>query len=103
MNREAEGLRKDPDRVPTRSEIEARKRSEARSKADRTSDSADIPKYIGVPLEERLRRKLEAFLRDHPDAMPEGEGLAMLSDLNRYGERHDAGRSATRAKATATS
>lgn len=45
----------------------------------------DVENYIGIPLEERLRRKLEAFLRDHPDAISEEEAAAMLLDL---GLRH---------------
>lgn len=45
----------------------------------------EVENYIGVPLEERLRRKLEAFLRDHPDGISEEDAAAMLLDL---GLRH---------------
>jgi hypothetical protein len=77
MNREGERLRKHPDRGPTRTEIEARKRSEA--------SGPTVENYVCTPLEDRLRKKLEAFLRDHPNAMSEEEALALLMDLGLRG------------------
>ena len=41
----------------------------------------DVPNYIGVPLAERLREKLQRFLDAHPDAIGEEQAAAMLLDL----------------------
>jgi len=40
-----------------------------------------VENYIGVPLEERLRMKLEDFLLSHEDALPDEKAYAMLLDL----------------------
>lgn len=56
MNRAAEQTRQDPDRGPTRTQVEARKKSVA------TSGPGAVENYIGFPVSDRLRAKLEAFL-----------------------------------------
>lgn len=40
-----------------------------------------LENYVGIPLEERLRKRLEDFLAAFPDAIQEEEALAMLLDL----------------------
>jgi len=76
LNGHAESRRKDPDRSPTRSQVEARMTAEASQDAD-----VSVENYECFPLEERLRRKLQTFLRDHPYMMPKEEALALLLHL----------------------
>lgn len=76
LNREAEARRKNPDRSPTRSQVEARMNAEASQDAD-----VSVENYECFPLEERLRRKLHTFLRDHPYMIPKEEVLALLLHL----------------------
>ena len=40
-----------------------------------------VENYVGVPLQERLRIKLERFVAAFPDAIPEEDLFAMLLDL----------------------
>jgi len=77
LNQEATARKKEPEYHPTRSELQA-------------SGSHQVENYVGIPLEERLRRKLQAFLDAHPDAMPEEKAYALLLELgvDRAADRH---------------
>lgn len=80
---------KDP-HEPTRAEVEAAKRSSAQLK-ENSSPSKErtifpkphyhIEDYVAVPLETRLRIKLEDFLAENQGVMSDEEAVRMLLDL----------------------
>jgi len=41
----------------------------------------EVPNYIGIPLEDDLRERLQQFLDSYPGTIDEEEGYAMLLDL----------------------
>ena len=61
--------------------LEAASVAQVGKKKSPTPKRPVVENYIGVPLEERLRRRLEEFLAEHPEAIPEEEATAMLIDL----------------------
>lgn len=72
MNKEAARKRGDPDRGPTRTQIEARKRSVAQEV---------VENYACLPLEERLRKRLREFVSDRSAIMSQEDALALLLHL----------------------
>jgi hypothetical protein len=98
LNQAAQQRGRDP-HEPTRTELEAGKRSTARrnEKSPPQKEPSIYPKphyhvenYIGIPLETRLRIKLEDFLLENQGVMTDEEAFQLLLDLGlRYaaGER----------------
>jgi hypothetical protein len=80
---------KDP-HEPTRADVEATKRSKAQHK-ENSSPSKErtifpkphyhIEDYVAVPLETRLRIRLEDFLAENQGVLSDEESLQMLLDL----------------------
>lgn len=87
---------KDP-HEPTRTDVEAAKRSNAQLKENSSPSKGrtifpkphyHIEDYVAVPLETRLRIKLEDFLAENQGVMPAEDAVQMLLDL---GLEHAAG------------
>lgn len=79
LNREAEAQRKNPDRPPTRTQLEAQKRTEKRARR-LSPDSAVVENYVATPISVEMQARLEAFLARHPD-MSEEDAIQHLLDV----------------------
>lgn len=97
LNQAAQQRRRDP-HEPTRTELEAGKRSTARKNEKSSPKKAPsiypkphyhVENYIGIPLETRLRIKLEDFLAENQGVLSDEEAFRMLLDL---GLEHAAGK-----------
>lgn len=85
LNREVEAQRRNADRPPTRTQLEAQKRTEKRARR-LSPDSAVVENYVATPISGELQRRLEAFLIRHPD-MSEEDAIQHLLDVGlRSGE-----------------
>ena len=76
MTEAAAKRRKAEDPQPTRTQLLARAAMKRPPRVPRQAEN-----YIGFPLSERLRLRLEDFLEDCPGAMDEERAAAMLLDL----------------------
>lgn len=73
----------------TRTQLEANKRSMAQSVSEKGilrdpaqtfTEHRHVENYVGFPIGERLRQRLEDFFGDHPD-LDDETGFALLLDL----------------------
>ena len=80
---------KDRQPEPTRTQLEANKHAKAQSVSQKglrrepfptPSEHRHVENYVGLPIGERLRQKIEDFLGDHPD-LDDETGLALLLNL----------------------
>lgn len=79
LNRHAEAQRKNPDRPPTRTQLEGQGRVE--KKARRLSpDSAVVENYVATPISGEMQKRLESFLVTHPE-LGEEDAIQHLLDL----------------------
>lgn len=80
LNREVEAQRRNPDRPPTRSQLEARRSAEKRagdiSKVP-IARTREVENYVAAPIGEELRRGLGLYLAKHPD-LTEEEAIEYL-------------------------
>ncbi len=90
LNREAEAQRQDPDRPPTRSQLEARRSAEKKA-GDFSKPITRIPEvenYVAAPISKELRRGLGLYLAKHPDLTEEEVIEHLLSvGLDAEGEK----------------
>lgn len=79
LNRVGEAQRTSPDRPPTRTQVEAQKKTEKRARK-LAPDSAVVHNYVATPISGDMQRRLESFLVTHP-GMGEEDAVRYLLDL----------------------
>ncbi len=91
LNRSAEAQRENPDRPPTRSQLEARRRAEKKAGDFSKVPITRIPEvenYVAAPISKELRRGLGLYLAKHPDLTEEEVIEHLLSvGLDAEGEK----------------
>jgi hypothetical protein len=85
LNREVEAQRKNPDRPPTRTQLEAQNSVEKKARR-LSSESAVVENYVATPINGEMRKRLESYLVRHPE-MSEEDAIQHLLDVGlRSGE-----------------
>lgn len=79
LNRSAEAQRKNPDRPPTRSQVEVQRAAEKMARK-LAPNSAVVENYVATPISGEMQRRLESFLATHPD-MGEEDAIQHLLDV----------------------
>lgn len=79
LNRGAEAQRRNPDRPPTRSQVEVQRTAEKMARR-LSPNSAVVENYVASPISGEMQQRLESFLVTHPD-LGEEEAIQHLLDV----------------------